>query len=136
MLEAGQDEGVAQWTLLADVTAPSQARSFTGPLLERYDPETQADVLLLVSEIVTNAVEHGSRSGDSIEFTVIAGPQFVRLSVTDQSDDRPVLRRPSADRPTGRGLMVVDLLADRWGVEAGASGGKTVWLEFPVRPIR
>ncbi len=83
---------------------------------------------------MTNAVEHGSRAGDTIEFVVVAEPRFVRVSVTDRSADRPVLRHPSPDRPTGRGLTIVDQLAARWGIEP-ANPGKTVWLELPARPI-
>ena len=80
---------------------------------------------LLVSELVTNAIEHGG-SGGVVE--VEALPAGLRVSVTDHAPGRPQVQHPRTDQPTGRGLSIVDQLSRWWGVEA-AAGGKTVWFE-------
>ncbi|MFN8051008.1 MAG: ATP-binding protein [Acidimicrobiales bacterium] len=80
---------------------------------------------LLVSEIVTNAVEHGG-SGGVVE--VEALPAGLRVAVTDHAAGRPVLRNPRDDEPTGRGLAIVDRLSRWWGVET-TPNGKVVWFE-------
>jgi anti-sigma regulatory factor (Ser/Thr protein kinase) len=87
------------------------------------------DVTLLVSELASNAVRHAKSP-----FTVAVGCDgaIVRVDVTDDSVDLPVARVPSVDAVTGRGLMIVEALANRWGVEPSDSG-KTVWFEIDCR---
>lgn len=83
------------------------------------------DVTLLVSELASNAVRH-ARS----PFTVAVGcdAAIVRVEVTDDSPLLPVPQRPPVEAVTGRGLMIVEALSRRWGVEPTGSG-KTVWFE-------
>ena len=80
---------------------------------------------LLVSEVVTNAVEHGS-SGGIVEIEAL--PAGLRVAVTDHAHGDPEVRHPSPDEPTGRGLAIVDQLSRWWGVEP-VDGGKRVWFE-------
>ncbi len=85
---------------------------------------------LLVSELVTNAVRATAR------------PITVRLLRTDSllcevSDDDhrlPRLREPGRDDEDGRGLFLVNHLAERWGTSRVA-GGKTVWFSLPVKGL-
>ena len=72
--------------------------------------------LLLVSELVTNAIQHGSSQGDQIEVSWTISNGTLRLAVVDaaRGSDAPVALTPSEDRVHGRGLHVVDQLADRW----------------------
>lgn len=88
-------------------------------------------LILLVSELVTNAVVHTghpavlrlSLSGAAAE------PATVRLEVADSSDRAPVPRCPDGDATGGRGLALVDGLADRWGWSR-EDGGKRIWCEL------
>ncbi|MFK0044176.1 ATP-binding protein [Streptomyces sp. NPDC090741] len=105
------------------------------------------DVLLLVSEAVTNAVKHG---GGPTELVLRLGPSGpdaalrragdLRIEVSDASRAMPRLRTPTLlGLPGGYGLMVMNLLARRWGVMP-RDGGKTVWFEVaapvPARAMR
>lgn len=80
---------------------------------------------LLVSEVVTNAIEHGG-SGGTVE--VMALPAGLRVEVTDRAGGRPEVRHPSELDPSGRGLAIVDRLSRWWGVDI-VPGGKVIWFE-------
>jgi len=106
--------------------SPRQTRAFVGATARGWglgDVGSLAE--LLVSEVVTNAVEHGT-SGGTVE--IMALPAGLRVEVTDRADGLPVVRYPSDREPTGRGLAIVDQLSRWWGVEPVA-GGKVVWFE-------
>ncbi|SFP07569.1 Histidine kinase-like ATPase domain-containing protein [Actinomadura madurae] len=106
-----------------------RARAFVREVL---GTSAAADTVeLCVSELVANAVCHSS-SGDGGQVTVAIGVNGdrVRVEVTDDGDGRSaphVMDDPSAEH--GRGLMVVDALAARWGVIPGPAGS-TVWFEY------
>ncbi|MFK0219209.1 ATP-binding protein [Streptomyces vinaceus] len=97
------------------------------------------DVLLLVSEAVTNAVRHGGgptelvlRLGPSGPDAAIAGAGDLRIEVSDASRTFPHLRTPTVrGLPGGYGLNMMNLLARRWGV-VPRDGGKTVWFDMPA----
>jgi hypothetical protein len=90
------------------------------------------DVLLLVSELVTNACLHG---GTPREFVLRSTAKALRVEVTDANTIEPVPRSPYAPgRPGGHGLRIIARLAKDWGTERRASD-KTVWLEVRV-PLR
>lgn len=95
--------------------------------------ERAEDVLLLVSEVVTNACLHA----DGPEELVLRHrDDHLRVEVSDASPEHPRRRQPRAPSlPGGHGLMVLDRLAGAWGSEPRA-GGKVVWLEVsrPSRP--
>ncbi|SEL16716.1 ATP-binding protein [Streptacidiphilus jiangxiensis] len=86
------------------------------------------DVLLMTSELVTNACLHG---GGPQEVTVRAEGSRLRVEVADAGPEPPELRplKPPA-RPGGHGLRVVERLADCWGSAPRAGGGKVVWFEI------
>jgi anti-sigma regulatory factor (Ser/Thr protein kinase) len=83
---------------------------------------------LLVSEIVTNSVRHGGAGeGDWIGLDVALSPAALRVEVTDPGPGfvpHPAL--PDPDDPGGRGLFLVEQMADRWG---HADAGTRVWFE-------
>ncbi len=85
------------------------------------------DVQVAVSELVTNAVLHGH---EPISLRVVSDDLRVRLEVHDASPLSPSFTMLDPAAVTGRGLLLVVSLADRWGVEPGADGGKAVWIEF------
>jgi anti-sigma regulatory factor (Ser/Thr protein kinase) len=84
--------------------------------------------LILVSELVANAVTHGTGTLH-IDMAVMDG--WLRLEVHDESPDLPRLRKPTVDDDHGRGLLIVDTLADEWGIRATAAG-KAVWCDMAL----
>ncbi|MFC5957819.1 ATP-binding protein [Streptomyces pratens] len=88
-------------------------------------------LILLVSELVTNAVVHTGCPAVlrlSLPGTT-AGEATVRLEVADRSDRAPVPRCVDGDATGGRGLALVDGLADRWGWSTDGAG-KRIWCEL------
>ncbi|MCX4762976.1 ATP-binding protein [Streptomyces sp. NBC_01275] len=89
-------------------------------------------LILLVSELVTNAVVHTGRPAVlrlSLPGGGTAEAATVRLEVADASDRAPVPRCAGDDATGGRGLALVDGLADRWGWSAEGRG-KRIWCEL------
>ena len=93
------------------------------------DAATQVAVLL-TSEVVTNAIVHASphASDGRVGLTVDGDDEVARIEVTDGYAVLPVVRGPRVGGTSGRGLMLLDLLAARWGIRRGVEG-KTVWFE-------
>ena len=91
------------------------------------DVESTLEVVtLLVSEVVTNAVLH-ARS--DVMITVRNDGTVVRVEVADRSEAPPVQRPVVEDSMTGRGMVLVDELADAWGTRPSVHG-KVVWFEL------
>ena len=114
--------------------APAEARAWVAGALPLLPTAVTDDVLLVVSELVTNAVRHG---GAGIELALTVLPDRVRVAVSDSGATLPVVApgQPAVDRPTGRGLLIVAATARDWGVDRGGTRpGKTVWAEV-VRPL-
>jgi anti-sigma regulatory factor (Ser/Thr protein kinase) len=97
-------------------------------LLRHWGRPGRAEIAeLLTSELVTNALIHTDH--DAI-LTATVGPRGLRVEVRDFVGRRPRLRVPHADDGThGRGLVLVQSLADAWGVRAHGVG-KAVWFEL------
>jgi anti-sigma regulatory factor (Ser/Thr protein kinase) len=86
------------------------------------------DAALLVSELVSNVVDHvGGEAVLALELDLADG--WLRIAVTDGSSIGPVVRELRGDLPRGRGLQLVEAIADRWGAE-DHQGGKRVWFEL------
>jgi two-component sensor histidine kinase len=87
-------------------------------------------VLLLVTELVTNAIVH-ARS--PVQVSVAVDDSRVRVAVHDRAP-RPPIRRPASEEAlNGRGLLLLERLSDRWGFDAGPAG-KSVWFEIGTEP--
>lgn len=118
----------------------SRCRDFTRKALADWawpgGAESAEDVLLLVSEVVTNACLH---AGGPRELVLRHNAERLRIEVSDDSPEVPRRRLPG-DRslPGGHGLIVVERLVRNWGAQPFADGqpGKTVWLEIPARGTR
>jgi anti-sigma regulatory factor (Ser/Thr protein kinase) len=104
------------------------ARRFVAAALPPLAPETCEHILLLTSEIVTNAIVHARTP---FRLVVEARRAAVRVEVRDADPGRPVIHRPDPDEEHGRGLLIVQSIADSWGVDTGI-GGKTVWFTVGV----
>ncbi|MDX6325419.1 MAG: hypothetical protein QOK15_1773 [Nocardioidaceae bacterium] len=92
------------------------------------------DIKLVVSELMTNAVVHAETP---VRVVVEELPFCVKLSVYDESADRPVPRlsqRLDSDGDDGRGLWITDACSADWGVDLGRGFGKCVWALFAVPP--
>ncbi|WP_051967337.1 ATP-binding protein [Kitasatospora mediocidica] len=113
----------------------SRGREFTRRALDDWHAQDCDDVLLLVSELLANAVLH---AGGARELLLHAVPARLRIEVTDASPNLPRPRAPqAAGLPGGHGLTIVAKLADRWGADP-REDGKSVWLEIdtPFRAAR
>ncbi|GHH08216.1 ATP-binding protein [Streptomyces rubradiris] len=90
-------------------------------------------VTQIVAELAANAVTHGRVPGRDFQLLIYVVGHTLRIEVTDTRDDRlPRLRLPSEDGEAGRGLLLVEALADRWGVAVGRRPRKTVWAEVTL----
>ncbi|WP_327065297.1 ATP-binding protein [Kitasatospora sp. NBC_01302] len=103
-------------------------------LLPTEDPDQQAradDLLLVVSELVTNACQH---TGGADQLVLRASARTIRIEVFDAVAAPPVPRLPhTPGRPGGHGLHTVALLASRWGHTPRTDGpGKAVWAEIDL----
>src|SRR3954453_2999192 len=109
-----------------DHAAAAKARRFISDTMRSwgYD-DSVADAQLLVSELVTNAVLH-ARSATRV--TVERNGRTLRVSVFDRNPARPRLRELGPEAVTGRGLLLVDRIAQRRGVDTNDEG-KCVWFE-------
>ncbi|WKX74508.1 ATP-binding protein [Streptomyces sp. XD-27] len=90
--------------------------------------EVRENAVLVVSELVTNAVRHTTTA--SVRCELRLADARLRVEVADQGGARtePRTRPVSADQEGGRGLMLVEALAESWGVRPHESGqGRTVW---------
>ena len=88
-------------------------------------------VELLASELLANAVLHGSGDGP-IRVAVDCTETVIRVAVTDSLPQRPVVLHPEPIAPAGRGMAIVEAMSNRWGVEPHTPGGKTVWFEIDL----
>ncbi|WP_199487334.1 ATP-binding protein [Actinomadura spongiicola] len=98
------------------------------------------DVELMVSELVTNACLHSGvaiRPDGRVRLVALCWPNLLRVGVTDDGcgGTVPVARRPCGDEVCGRGLMILEALADRWGDFVDPdTGARTVWAEVSGGP--
>jgi serine phosphatase RsbU (regulator of sigma subunit)/anti-sigma regulatory factor (Ser/Thr protein kinase) len=122
-------------TLAAEPASGAAARRFVQRTLAAVpaDPDRVDTLVLLCSELVTNAVLHAAAPSE-VRLRVREGR--VRLEVHDPSPQVPVARAPDLAATNGRGMMLVDALADAWGIDVGdglPDEGKTVWVELALR---
>ncbi|MEU8955262.1 ATP-binding protein [Streptomyces sp. NPDC048518] len=108
------------------------ARAFTAAALADWGirGERADDITLCVDELATNALLHGVPPGRGFRLHLRHAGGAVRVEVHDSGGGRPVLDlREDGDAESGRGLLLVAALADKWGV-GERDPGKVVWCEF------
>jgi anti-sigma regulatory factor (Ser/Thr protein kinase) len=113
--------------------APSFARMFARDCCRRWsisanDVDT---VQLCFSELVTNAIEHTRTPLIRVKLVLFRRDAKLFLSVRDGGTARPTTREVKADDERGRGLLIVDLVSDSWGVRVH-SRGKLVWCWLAI----
>ncbi|WP_432054774.1 ATP-binding protein [Streptomyces sp. bgisy022] len=143
----GTTDGVERRALTVQLPSTVRgARTARGLAVRRLEewghpPESDASgaIALVVAELATNAVRHGSVPGREfglrVEYDGTSG--LVRIEVSDAATaKRPPETAPSScpDGESGRGLLLVDALSRRWGWTPRETVGKTVWAEVPVGP--
>ncbi|MDW8805852.1 ATP-binding protein [Streptomyces scabiei] len=109
---------------LARLLATEQLRAWGLPL----DPARH-----VVAELAANAATHGRVHGRDFGLTLYVIGDTLRIEVTDTCERLPTAQPPSPDAESGRGLLLVEALADRWGTTPGRPPRKTVWAEVTVR---
>ena len=126
----------AEW-FPGEAASVRQARDFVRAILGVGWPGLD-DVLLMVSEIASNAVRHtASGDGSWFDLTVTASEYAARVEIADRgSSSEPRIPDQSSEAGAltgGRGLRIVDALADRWGAR-GDELGRVVWFEVTGKP--
>ena len=107
----------------------AQARNFTRRVL-RSCPVSD-DAALLVSELATNAMAHtATGTGGHFHVTIYPGDASLLIAVTDDGSGKvPARRLPDEWAEDGRGLGLVELIAERWG-HCGNERSRTIWFEL------
>jgi anti-sigma regulatory factor (Ser/Thr protein kinase) len=131
-----RDEGLTAWCerIGGGPTAACAAREMLGArLADAVSPDRLHDVLLLATELVTNAVLHaGVSESDTFELRVSTEPARLRIGVIDPgADTDPQVQDLDLSVPGGMGLFLVEQISDRWGVERVRRAGTEVWFELP-----
>ncbi|MEU2156175.1 SpoIIE family protein phosphatase [Streptomyces sp. NPDC019396] len=120
------------WTVWRLPNAVLHARRYTARTMRQWGVVEELDaVLLVVSELVTNAIAH-TQGEVRLELTLAA--DRLRIAVNDASPRSPV--KPAAvdwEATGGRGLLIVEASSASWG-SVPLSGGKQVWAEIPLAP--
>lgn len=119
-----------RWTLPPEPQAVRKARERVAAACHAWGvaDDDLPMVLLVTSELVTNAVRHACTD---LSVEVTNSRAGVRVSVGDHSTALPIAPEPDPTRPGGLGLVLVDRLSDDWGVNPG-DDGKYVWAVVPV----
>ncbi|MEW2066580.1 SpoIIE family protein phosphatase [Streptomyces sp. NPDC007346] len=109
----------------------SVGRQLVRELLHDWkDPEQVDSAVLMVSEMATNVLVH--TDGDALMVAEVSGERGerrLRVEVADASDELPHKRRPGEMASSGRGLVLMEMLADAWGVDPRGEG-KSIWFEL------
>ncbi|MET8562386.1 ATP-binding protein [Streptomyces flaveolus] len=109
------------------------ARLLTEQQLRRWGLPLETPTQI-VAELAANAATHGRVAGRDFQLLLYVVGGTLRIEVTDTRGDRiPRLTSPAEDSESGRGLVLVAALADRWGVTQGRHPRKTVWAEIALR---
>jgi signal transduction histidine kinase len=106
----------------------TEARHYVLDELSDVGADTSDVVALLVSELATNCIRH---AGSEFTVRLERDTDHVTIFVTDRGSGSPVVRSPGPRDPSGRGLRIVQSMADDWGVDS-RSGSKTVWFSLSL----
>ncbi|TDB87080.1 sensor histidine kinase [Actinomadura sp. KC216] len=108
--------------------APAAARRFVTEHLRGWGIADLADALVIVSELVTNALRHGH---GQIIVRLLRDERDGRpvIEVWDDGDGRPEVQPEDHTAETGRGLLMVSLLATAWGTRPLLENGKATWAK-------
>ena len=114
--------------LPVDGRSVAAARGFLRTVLDGHPTTSTDDALLMISELVTNAVRNAH---SRLLVTACIADQTLRVEVGDDDPTVPVASDPEHHATSGRGLRIVEGLADHWGITPSADG-KVVWFELDL----
>jgi anti-sigma regulatory factor (Ser/Thr protein kinase) len=115
-------------TLPYTLDAPALARQYLRTYASHLPAADLEDAMLLTSELVTNAVEHGR---PTIVLRANFEPPCVTVDVADDGEGEPWIRPVvSRDQTGGRGMQIVDSLSTCWGITRHPDDGKSVWFQI------
>ncbi|MCX5238418.1 ATP-binding protein [Streptomyces prunicolor] len=134
----------ASLRLTAESTAVGHARMFVRHTLDRWQLTEEAEnATLIMSELVTNAIKASGLAHPDpkpwqikdehvigVQLQVVHGRLFTE--VWDRTPETPVRQNLDFNATSGRGLLLVESVAEKWGVYRPHVGGKVVWAELPV----
>jgi anti-sigma regulatory factor (Ser/Thr protein kinase) len=103
-----------------------------------YATDTACAAALVTAELAANAVTHGRLPGRDFRLTLLKHPDHIRVEVTDARPERvPPTSQPAGppapESDSGRGLLLIEAYADRWGCEVRDGRTKTMWAEITCR---
>lgn len=135
-------EGVWRFTAPAVDSSVPQVRRGVRTLLTDLavpiDDDAGYGLLVIVSELVTNAVKHAAVLSPELGVEVAIGPDWIRVAVEDQHPYRPKALENDYGSTGGRGLLLVKTIATEAGgtcdVAQTATGGKVIWAALPLGP--
>ncbi|MEU3249571.1 ATP-binding protein [Streptomyces sp. NPDC006997] len=119
----------AHWHFPAHPASVRRARHAVAESLpDVLRPHLADDLKLLTSELVTNAIRHGTcgKDGDLVELVLWPADGHYWLAVSDPGTGKPVLTHPDADSESGRGLLLVENLSTAWTVRPRPKRGTSV----------
>jgi len=128
---------MSDWVVLVlpdDDHAPEVARRFVREHARALPSDLVQDAQLLVSELVTNAIRYGR---PSIVVRLRSDPPALGIAVEDRGEQLPQLPAdvPDPHAPTGRGMLLVDAIAQTWGIAPSQDPpGKAVWFDLAATP--
>lgn len=153
---------IARCSLAAEYPSVAAAREFVDRTVRDWQldlvlgPSVHRDLLLVASELVTNALRHGLRLAAAgaapgegplparpdqplVGVALLAAEANLTCAVTDPGGGIPAARPADPFAESGRGLLLVEALSLRWGwhgrvLHDGRPAGKTVWAQFPLQP--
>ncbi|HEY5836397.1 ATP-binding protein [Streptomyces sp.] len=134
-------EGVWRFTAPSlDSSVPQVRRGVHALLVDRgvpVDEEVRYGLLVIVSELVTNAVKHAAVLSPQVTVELAVGADWVRIAVGDNHPYRPKALETDHARTGGRGLLLVKAITDEAGghydIAQTPAGGKVIWVELPLR---
>lgn len=134
----------ASLRMTAVSSAVACSRRFVQHNLTRWKLEDLAETTtLIMSELVTNAIKASgitdprvkpqqAKAEHVIGIQLRAVNASLYVDVWDRTEATPVRKNPAFDAESGRGLLLVDLLAKQWNIFRPKVGGKVVWAELPL----
>jgi anti-sigma regulatory factor (Ser/Thr protein kinase) len=140
MMSATTDRQV-RITLPPVPESAGMARDFTAAALRKWHLDSLiSDAVLIASELVTNAISHGTKSAapqppGSVELTWSYQVSRLICVIIDQAGEPPVIAPADEEAESGHGLRIVAALAAAWGWTMLGTGEKAVWaaLQLPIR---
>jgi signal transduction histidine kinase len=103
--------------LRRDPTELAHVRRSAARLFAGHPPELVADIQLVISELVTNALTHADHG--PVQVTIVRADDHVAIHVTDEGEGKVAMRDPSLDGGGGLGLHIVEAISRAWGAEPG-----------------